>query len=327
MATALLIGAATAFLHWSMRGTAVIPDLAPIWWSARALLQGGDPYASVGPNGTLYLYPYPQLYPLPAILLIAPLVAFPIDVATSLFAGLGAGVLAYAVARDGYRRLPIFLSAGFFWSVNLAQWSPLLVGAALIPVLGFVFVVKPTIGLALFLYKPTRVAVIGGAVLVLLSFLLRPTWPASWLPILAGHAVNMVAPVEVLGGPLLLLGLLKWKRPEARLLVALSLIPQTPLPYEGLLLFLVATSLVEAGLLAVLAWVGAELLLMQVHDAMPTREKRELAMRMMVFTGYLPALLMLLRRPNEGDTPVLLGQLREWLRAPFSLRRRPRTAL
>jgi hypothetical protein len=316
---AIAIGAATAYLHMMLRDPGVTADLAPIWWSARALLAGENPYTAVGPHGTLFVYPYAQLYPLPGILLLAPFTVLSLDVATSLFAGLGAGALAYVVARDGFARLPVFLSAGFIWSVSLAQWSPLLTAAALLPVLGFVLVAKPTIGLALYLYRPTRLAAVGGAMLVLASFAIWPTWPVWWLPILREHSPRMVAPIAVPGGQLLLLALFKWRRPEARLLLALAVIPQTPLPYESVVLFLVTSTLVEAGVLTIGTWIFAELLLRLVEPGMATLEKRALAMQLMVLTVYLPSLAMVLRRRNEGDTAELaraLGRrLRVW-RAP-----------
>jgi hypothetical protein len=310
---ALAIGAATAYLHVATRGARVDSDLAPIWWSARALLDGMNPYVVVGPGGSLFHWPYVQLYPLPAILLLAPFTLLETGTASMLFTGISGACLAYAVARDGYTRFPIFLSAGFIWAVNLAQWSPLLTAAALLPALGFLLVVKPTIGLALFLYRPTMIAAAGAIVLLVVSLAVWPGWPLAWYPLLVSHAPNMIAPVAVLGGPLLLLAALRWRRPEARLLLALALIPQTPLPYETVVLFLVTTTLAEASVLAVLTWVFSELLVAAVRPDMPTLEKRAVAMRLMVLTIYLPALVMLLRKPNEGDTPELIRAVRERL--------------
>lgn len=311
--TALVLGAATAFLHVTTRGARVDSDLAPIWWSARSLLEGMNPYVAVGPDGSLFHWPYAQLYPLPAILLLAPFTLLSTATASALFTGISGACLAYAVARDGYARLPIFVSAGFIWAVNLAQWSPLLAAATLIPPLGFLLVVKPTIGLALFLYRPTLIAAVGAIVLLLASLAVWPGWPAAWYPLLVSHAPNMIAPISVLGGPLLLLAMLRWRRPEARLLLALALIPQTPLPYETVVLFLVTTTLAEASILAALTWVFSELLVAAVRPDMPTLEKRAVAMRLMVLTVYLPTLVMLLRKPNEGDTPELIRAVGERL--------------
>ena len=65
----------------------------------------------------------------------------------------------------------------------------------------------------------------------------------------------MTAPVTYVtaGGPLILLALLRWRRPEARLLVALGCIPHTTMLYEALPLFLVARRWQEGVLLAALS--------------------------------------------------------------------------
>ena len=47
------------------------------------------------------------------------------------------------------------------------------------------------------------------------------------------------SPITVLGGPLLLLSVMRWRRPEGRLLLAMSLLPQNMLFYDQLLLWLI----------------------------------------------------------------------------------------
>ena len=59
-------------------------------------------------------------------------------------------------------------------------------------------------------------------------------------------------PLLYWGGPLMLLALLRWRRPEARLLAALSCVPHTPELYESLYLFLVPASMWQGALLAAL---------------------------------------------------------------------------
>ncbi len=75
-----------------------------------------------------------------------------------------------------------------------------------------------------------------------------------------------------------------------------------------------ASTLLEAGVLTVGTWIFAELLLRLVEPGMATLEKRALAMQLMVLTVYLPSLVMLLRRPNEGDTAELVRTLGRRLR-------------
>ncbi len=56
-------------------------------------------------------------------------------------------------------------------------------------------------------------------------------------------------------GFLMALGLWRWRDPEARMLVALSLVPQTGLLYETLPALTVARSAKECGVLVVISWV------------------------------------------------------------------------
>ncbi|HJU88471.1 MAG TPA: hypothetical protein VJ672_03720 [Gemmatimonadaceae bacterium] len=304
---AIALGCATAFCVLAVPVLENKTDFAPIYWSARALLDGVDPYKAVGPQGTYYQLSWPQLYPLPAILLVLPFAKFSHAVAVALFSGVGAAVLAYAVARDGYRRLPVFLSAALFVAAMLGQWSPVLTAAAMTSTLGFLFVVKPTIGLALFLYRPSMKAVIGAGVLVLISLAVMPTWPFEWLARIREHSPRMIAPVTTFAGPLLLLGALRWKRPEGRLFLALALIPQTLSEYEMLPLFLLAATLPQALTMAALTWFSVQLQFLYVDPGASFHVRHLLMADMNVGLVYLYGLSLLLRRPNEGDSPTLLA--------------------
>ncbi len=276
-------------------------DFRPIWYSATALVEGGNPYTAAGPTGTLYRFSWPQLYPVTAFLLLAPLTSVAEQVAFVLFVSISAGLLAYAVARDDYRLIPIFLSASYLHAAILGQWSPLLLAATLMPVLGFALVAKPTVGLALFVYRPTRAAAIGGALLIAVSLLVRPSWPLEWLERLTSHHGNMLMPVTRWAGPLVLLAALRWRRADARLLLALAVIPQTLTFYEMLPLFLVAGSVAEAALLAALSWVA-----LFAYDALAAPElsfveKHQLMSQLLVALMYVPATFLVLRRPNRSS--------------------------
>src|SRR4029078_6587043 len=54
------------------------------------------------------------------------------------------------------------------------------------------------------------------------------------------------------GGPLILLALIRWRRPEARLIAALACVPQTTLLYEAVPLFLVVYGWYEGLMLSIL---------------------------------------------------------------------------
>jgi hypothetical protein len=308
-----VIALATAYLMARIHVFRDHQDFLPIWYSTQTLLDGKNPYTAVGPTGWFYEWPWPQVYPAPAFLIYAPLTRFDLETAIIIFGALSAGLLAYGIARRGYVMLPVFLSSGFITGVLLGQWSLLLAAATLLPVLGFAFAAKPTIAVALFAYRPNWYAVIGSVVITIISLIIRPSWPVEWYAAIMSHASKMMLPVTFYGGPLLLAALLRWKRADARLLVALAFTPQTLLPYETVLLFLLATTFSEAMLLAVLSWVAVAVRSQFVEPTMTVRDLHLLAAQVLVIVMYLPALVLVLRRPNEGDTVELFSRARRWL--------------
>jgi hypothetical protein len=241
----------SAFLAWVGH---VLPggamwDATQLWLATRALVAGLDPYQVV--QGRL---PYPLFYPLPAVLVFAPLALLPLEVARLAWAALQGGVMAFAGLRVPVL-LVAMLSGAYVDALMLGQWSPFLTAAAVLPALGFVWAAKPSIGLAMFVGFPSRIAFIGGVTLVALSLLLLPTWPQAWL-----HAVRSqiyLPPVLRPGGFLLLLAFLRWRDPAGRLLGTLSLIPQSCALYETLPLFLCCRDKRQAYALAILTYVTA----------------------------------------------------------------------
>ena len=291
-------------------------DFDHLWHAAHFLWRGIDPYAAIGP-GRMYDFPWPLYYPLPAVLAVAPLAALPMLAARAAFVGVAAALLAYAVTRDGYARLPLFVSASFVAAARAAQWSPLMTAAALLAPLAWLTTVKPTTGLALLAGARDRViavAAVGGAALLALSFAVEPGWVAGWMASVR-NAPHLVPPLLRTGGVLVLLALLKWRRPEARMLVALACVPQTTVLYETVPLFLVPRTLRESLILALCSDVA--LLLTTGMPATATSQPTLLrAMgNVVVPLTYLPALVMVLRRPNEGEVPVLVTRLVAGVRA------------
>src|SRR5262249_54509839 len=123
-------------------------------------------------------------------------------------------------------------------------WPPLLIAAILSPAWSWLLAVKPTAGFALWSGWPNRKAVLGGLLFVGVSLLVRPSWIPEWLA-----RVPRTPPEPHLlrpGGFLLLLGLLRWRRPEGRMLAVLSLIPQTTALYETLPVALVCRNRPQA---------------------------------------------------------------------------------
>ncbi len=289
-------GAFIAYFAMASHPQHVAKDFSYPWRAARALLAGQDPY-QVMHGGGPYPFNAPLFYPLPAALLAAPFAPLRPEIAGALFVGLSSALLAWGVLRDCPHRLPLFASAPFVQAAILGQWSPIATAAALMPTLQFIAAAKPTVGLAAWLYRPSWRGVIGGVILVVASLIVIPAWPVEWRHAMAGTA-RYRGPATTLLGCFLLLGLLRWRRPEGRLFVALSLMPQLPVFYDQLLLWLIPSTLIRSLALTAVSWMGY--LAWYPHHASPAQN--EIAFPWMVFTLYAPALVLLLLLPaREGS--------------------------
>jgi hypothetical protein len=263
-------------------------DWVYFWTAGHALISGQNPYHAVDA-----LQADPLYYPGPALLLLAPFGLLSMGAARLLFALLSGLAFGLAAARYGRGLLVGALSASFLEAVTYGQWTPLLMASAIIPGLGFLLVAKPSLGLALFAWNPQRVAVIGGLALTAVSFLVIPSWPLDWWRALA-ETDHHVAPVMRPLGWLLLLAALRWRIPEARLLLVLALIPQTTTLQGALPLFLIPRTRWEGYGLAILSYVVAGLQVMTVRGI---SVEAGLASRWPVIFGllWIPALVMVLR--------------------------------
>jgi hypothetical protein len=240
--TALILGAVSGVMAWALISRpGYESDFFHYWAGSRTLFGGGDPYRQL-PTGPLNPGHLPALYPLPTYLLLIPFGQLPLGIAGGVFMGLSSGLAAWGVARTGAERLPLFLSAPFFLALSLGQWTPLLLAAALIPAMSALVITKPNLGLAVWLARPRLRAAIIGAIVVILSVIVLPSWPREFLANLSGRNEKFV-PLFRPAGFLLLLGLAAWRRAEGRLLLAMSAIPQALLFSDQLLLFLIPQTL------------------------------------------------------------------------------------
>lgn len=310
-AAVALIGAAVV-LRVGAAAPAYVSDFDPIRAGAHALRVGGDPYTTVGPTGRAFYSVCGLLYPMPALLLVLPLDTLPLVWARAVFVAMSSALLAFAITRDGYHRLPIFGSAAYLWALVTVQWSPLLTAAALIPGIGAVLAAKPTIGAAIAGSYPTRraftIAAAGALALGLGSLAVLPGWPIDWLREVAacraaGYAYK--PPILAPGGFLCLLALSRWRRPEARLLVLLACVPQNPVLYEGLMLFLIPATLAESAILALLTFAVRAAADQLVPHGSTYFVAVAINLELMVALLYLPCLAFVLRRPNvaPADAP------------------------
>jgi hypothetical protein len=300
IAIVVIVAIYAAILAWPSNGVVGSSDFSQLWYAARAQLGGGDAYGAVGP-GRSFDWPFPLFYPLPAVLVAVPFTIVSSSMASVLFSAISAAALAWVFSRNKPYRLLGILSFSFYYAAAISQWSPVLIAAAMIPSLGFLFAVKPTIGLALWLYRPSWQAVVGSALLLIVSLLVSPGWPSEWIGTF-GAGPHIRAPITTFGGLVVLIALFRWRRPEARLLVALACVPHTTLLYEALPLFLIPASWREAALLLALNW-AAELTLITLGPYPSLLEKAAMSATLSVAFLYLPCAIMILRRANEGELP------------------------
>jgi hypothetical protein len=283
-----------------------VSDFDQVWAGAQALLQGSNPYDTVGP-GRDFDWRWPLYYPLPALLVTAPLGLLPVIGARAAFAGLSAALLGWAITRDGWQRLPIFISVSFLVTIELGQWSALYAAAFFIPQLAAIGVAKPNLGAALAAGDRSGRSTIwlaGGAIVLLgASFIIQPGWHEPWLQNVR-EAPHFRPPVLRPLGFLLLLALLKWRRPEARWLLAISIVPLPPSFYDQLLLAVVCITFRESLIFA------ASTCVLFFYVGFNTPQPDYLAWGRIVGNGtvwicYLPVLVMVLRRPNIGEVPFI----------------------
>jgi hypothetical protein len=272
-------------------------DLGQVWAGSRALLHGQNPYEAVGP-GRSFNWPFPLLYPLTAMMALIPFAWMPLQWTDPLFVAVGFGLFTWAVTKERVASpaLVALVSLPALMTLQTSQWSLLLTGAALMPWFGWLLIAKPTIGLALFAAFPRWKTAIGCALFLIISFIVWPGWIGEWRATFAS-APHVVAPITRPGGALVLLAVLKWKRPEARLLLALACVPHTTVPYETIPLFLIAQTWLQAWtlwaltLLAFIAqwWTGPYVSQMAYWTS---------GAQWIVLLMYLPCVAMVLLRPN-----------------------------
>ncbi|MDP9178906.1 MAG: hypothetical protein M3O61_14575, partial [Gemmatimonadota bacterium] len=156
----------------------------------------------------------------------------------------------------------------------------------------------------------------GALVLGAVSLLLLPSWPREWLALVSQRSGHMSPPILRLGGPLIALVLIRWRRREAWLVFTMACTPQTWDWYNALPLLTVAATYRQAYVLSLVSTAGgfiAVYLAMQIHSQ---DQLLRLGGATMVVFAYLPAVVAVLRQPTETEMP--------WWLSYFRRRPRPR---
>jgi hypothetical protein len=276
-------------------------DFDQLWFAARHAWNHQNPYPLIGP-GKAFDWRWPFVYPLTTAIAVLPIAWLPLLPARMIFAGVSAGTLTFALLRQGTAVLPVLASAAVLDAVRAAQISPLLTAGVVLTGAAVALSFKPHIGLLLLVASPRpramAVAALSTVLCIAIAFWFVPTWPSSWLEALqdTGH---FRAPVLVLGGPLLLLAAVRWRRLDARVLLACALVPHTPAIYDVVPLALLARGFRESMAFALLTYI-ALFAQVQLVTGLPPADASTMAARILNLTIYLPALLAVLLRPNEG---------------------------
>jgi hypothetical protein len=282
-------------------------DYSGAWKAAQLLLQRVNPYAVMN---DLTPYPLGQFaYPLPAAIISLPVAGLSASAAAGVFVALGVGALAYSVLDGPPYRLLVMGSPCFIIALTLAQWSPLLTAAALIPPLGIFAVCKPNLGLALFARRPTIWMIAGGALLLATSFALVPSWFGDWTHGVTGMSYYK-APIAVKGGFILALAALRWRDPDARMLLVLSLVPSNLNLYDQLPLFLISRRKRDTVMLFAGSWLVPIVTKLTLPEWVDMEIVRQTFMRAPVVAFlFVPALYIVLSRPSPTGSPDLVDRV------------------
>ena len=294
-------------------------DFTVHWRAARALIDGASPYKVIN---TLPYYPYNSgyYYLLPMAVLAVPFSLLPPHGALAVFVAVSLGVLAFALTRDGYWRLPLLASLPVMWCIFSGQVVALVTAAIILPALWWLWPLKYTLGAAGAAYQLSVRYLAVGLAVVVITAIVWPWWPRDWAAELSDNNGQYYrVPLLVPGGVLLLITLLRWRRPEARLIAAMACMPQTMLYYDQLPLALTAGTYRQALWLSLGSYV-APLIAIAIHGSAPV-DLRVLVDRnapVILACYYAPAAILVLLRPNVGRVPAWLERasnvLPAWLR-------------
>ena len=290
LALAFVLGARYLLYAWMPDRTS---DFDLLYDSAARLVAGDNPY----PTG-MQRFPYP----LPAVLLAVPFTAIPLWLARPIFDVLAGWAFVYALWKHrGPFALLAVVSGAYLFAMVKGQTTPLMVAASLIPALGFLLAVRPNTSAALWISRPSWIALLTAGAFLIGSLVVLPSWPRDWWMALPADYKVLAPPILRPFGFVLLLAAIRWRSPEARLIFATAFIPQSTLPYELVSLALVPGNRLEMALYVVGSWI-----------ALVVADRLDVTQNMAEWTAtgwpvtlavvYLPMLYLVLRNRQSSQT-------------------------
>jgi hypothetical protein len=232
-----------------------------------------------------------EQYPLPAAFPALPLLRIPPEIAAGIFYGISSALFALGLSRNGFGRLRVFLAYPFWAGLLAAQWTAVIPASAFFPLLLPVTMMKPQVGLPVFLTRMSRRGILACVFVATLSLVVMPRWPMLWLN--QTHYYEHFIPFLVFPGPLLLLALLRYRQRDAWLLLLASFMPQRWF-FDSFTLWLIPKSRRELLFTAALSW-GAGIWRWYYQPANFTQVGR-----LAVIFLYLPMLLVVLMRSDSA---------------------------
>jgi hypothetical protein len=287
-AISALIGIAIGFFCWFVLRR-VHQGAADFHWAiylAQRLLAHQNPYDT----------PYEQ-YPAPAVFVALPLLRRTPEAAAGIFYGISSFLLALGLTRNNFVRLRAFLAYPFWTGLLTAQWSVIIAASAFFPALLPVTMVKPQVGLPVFLTRVTWRGFFFCIVVGAISLAILPQWPRLWFG-QASHYDHFI-PLLVFPGPLLLLALFRYRHRDAWLLLLSAVMPQRWF-FDSFTLWLIPKTRREFLPTILLSWGAGVWRWYHIPHSFTE------VGRWTVLCMYLPMLAVVLLRPNgEVESPKL----------------------
>jgi hypothetical protein len=177
-----------------------------------------------------------------------------------------------------------------------------MVAAALVPALGLFLAVRPNSAAALWIAWPSLKTLLAASLVLGLSLVVRPSWPWDWWLALPLDHTPLMPPILRPFGFILLLAALRWRLPEGRLILAITFIPQSTLPYELVPLALIPATWLEMGIYVLGTWIAVAAA-QGFHLSENMARWTAAGWPVTLCAVYVPMLYLVLRRQNSKTGP------------------------